>query len=91
MQGDKMNKIDELKAKKAKIEKMMAQIKVQQNRSERTADNHLKICLGGAVLNQLEKMPHTVAASILIGAEGGMQKQGLAREKFEALKTKFNL
>ena len=58
---------------------------------EKAAETHVKAAIGGAVLALLHesKCPAGFDAVILARADHGVQKQGLGREKFEALKARF--
>jgi hypothetical protein len=83
-----MSTIDELKAKKAKIEKQISQLQIQHSNAERKAETHVKAALGGAVLIALNDadIDRTFKQYLLDIADTGVQKSGLGREKFEALK-----
>ena len=84
-----MSKIEDLKAKKAQIEKRISQLQIQHSVAERKAETHVKAALGGAVLVVLNdpKVSHTFKKHLLDVADAGVQKSGLGREKFEELKT----
>lgn len=83
-----MSKIEDLKAKKAKIEKRISQLRIQHSAAERRAETHVKAALGGAVVIALNdaKVPNTFKKYLLDIADAGVQKSGLGRDKFEALK-----
>lgn len=83
-----MSKIEDLKAKKAQIEKRISQLQIQHSVAERKAETHVKAALGGAVLVVLNdpKVSHTFKKHLLDVADAGVQKSGLGRDKFEALK-----
>ena len=82
-----MGKIEDLKAKKAQIDKKISQLQTQYSNDERKADTHLKSALGGAVLTICRNKTLSLNfENILKIADGGVQKVGLGREKFEALK-----
>jgi hypothetical protein len=85
-----MGKIEDLKAQKARIEKQISQLRIRESNDERKADMHIKAALGGAVMIALNdtKVPHTFKKYLLDIADTGVQKSGLGREKFEALKTR---
>jgi hypothetical protein len=85
-----MSKIEDLKAKKAKIEKRISQLQIQHSAAERRAETHVKAALGGAVLVVLNdpKVSHTFKKHLLDIADTGVQKVGLGRDKFEALKIR---
>lgn len=87
-----MATLEQLEAKKAALQKRIAQTKARQSGLERKADTHLKAALGGAVLIALNnpQISHTLKAYLLNVAEGGVQKFGLARQNFENLKGKVN-
>lgn len=84
-----MSKIEDLKAKKAQIEKRISQLQIQHSAAERKAETHVKAALGGAVLVILNdpKVSHTFKKHLLDVADAGVQKAGLGRDKFEELKT----
>ena len=84
-----MSKIEDLKAKKAQIEKRISQLQIQHSAAERKAETHVKAALGGAVLVVLNdpKVSHTFKKHLLDVADAGVQKAGIGRDKFEALKT----
>jgi hypothetical protein len=84
-----MSKIEDLKAKKAKIEKRISQLQIQHSVAERKAETHVKAALGGAVLVVLNdpKVSHTFKKHLLDVADAGVQKSGFGRDKFEELKT----
>ena len=86
-----MSKIEDLKAKKAKIEKRISQLQIQHSAAERRAETHVKTALGGAVLVALKdpKVSATFKTYLLEIANSGVQTSGLGREKFEALRTKL--
>ncbi len=90
MEFQRMATIEQLKAKKAALEKRIAQTKARQSGLERRADTHLKAALGGAVLIALDnpQISHTLKAYLLNAAEGGVRKQGVARAHFEELKAR---
>lgn len=85
-----MSKIEDLKAKKAQIEKRISQLQIQHSVAERKAETHVKAALGGAVLVVLNdpKVSHTFKKHLLDIADAGVQKSGLGRDRFEALKVK---
>ena len=93
MEFQRMATLEQLEAKKAALEKRIAQTKARQSGLERRADTHLKAALGGAVLIALDnpKLPHTIKTYLIKVAEGGVQKQGLARVRFEELKARYTL
>jgi hypothetical protein len=86
-----MSTIDELRAKKAKIEKRISQLQIQHSNAERKAETHVKAALGGAVLIALNDpdIDHTFKRYLLDIADTGVQKSGLGREKFDTLKSRF--
>lgn len=83
-----MSKIEDLKAKKARIEKRISQLQIQHSAAERRAETHVKAALGGAVLGALKdpKVSATFKTYLLDMADTGIQKSGLGREKFESIK-----
>lgn len=85
-----MSKIDDLKAKKAQIEKRISHLQIQYSNAERKAETHVKAALGGAVLVALNDpdIDRIFKQYLLEVADAGVQKSGLGREKFEALKTR---
>jgi hypothetical protein len=85
-----MSKIEDLKAKKAKIEKRISQLQIQHSAAERRAETHVKAALGGAVLIALNDpdIDRIFKQYLLDIADTGVQKSGLGRDKFEALKTR---
>lgn len=60
-------------------------------KAERKADTHIKAAIGGAMIAFFdhENCPATIRHYILTKADQGVEKQGLGREKFEALKARF--
>lgn len=87
-----MSTVEELTARKAVLEKRIAKLKTLQNANQRRADLHLKASLGGAVLIALENPQFSRANKyyLLKTAENGMQKNGLARNRFNALVAKHS-
>lgn len=85
-----MPSLEQLKARKALLEARIAKTKAKQTSANRRADLHLKAALGGGVLLALAnpQLPHTYKAYLLRAAEGGVQKQGLARVRFDELKAR---
>jgi hypothetical protein len=85
-----MPTLEQLKARKALLEARITKTKVKQAMAHRRADLHLKAALGGGVLIALanSQLPHTFKAYLLKVADGGVQKQGLARVRFEELKAR---
>ena len=83
--------IEELEKRRAAVAKQISAAKKSLRNEERDADKHVKIALGGAVLAffDQENCPATIRHVILTKADQGVQKQGLGREKFEALKARF--
>ncbi len=83
--------IQELEKRRAEMAKKISAAKKSLRDEERDADKHVKIALGGAVLAFFgqENCPATIRHFILTKADQGIQKQGLGREKFEALKARF--
>ncbi len=86
-----MATLEQLKAKKATLEKRIAQAKSRQLGIERRAETHLKAALGGAVLIALDnpQIVNTFKLYMLNTADKGLQKSGLARQNFEKLKQKI--
>jgi len=87
-----MATLEQLKAKKAMLEKRIAHTKARQSGIERKADTHLKAALGGAVLIALKnpQIASTFKMYLLKAADNGVQKSGLARNIFESLKLKID-
>jgi hypothetical protein len=81
--------IEALEARRAKLAQSISQAKQNLHKGERKAEDHVKLALGGAVIALLETLPATPRHAILTKADQGVQKQGLGREKFEALKVRF--
>lgn len=83
--------IEALVEKQLSIAKAIAQAKKDLRGENRRAEDHVKLVLGAAVLAffEHENCPHTIRHFILTKADQGVQKQGLGREKFEALKARF--
>jgi hypothetical protein len=83
--------IEALVEKQLSIAKAIAQAKKDLRGEDRKAEDHVKLVLGGAVLSffEHENCPATIRHFILTKADQGVQKQGLGREKFEALKARF--
>ena len=86
-----LEKIQELEKKQLKIAKAISTAKRNLKGADKAADTHVKAAIGGAVLALFEKenLPNTIRGLILRGADLGIQKQGLGREKFESLKARF--
>ena len=85
------DKLDFLVIKKQKLEHQLAEAKQKFSTAERASDTHIKAAIGGAVLALFEAgtLSTTIRNTILKSADLGVQKQGLGREKFDALKLKF--
>lgn len=83
---DSRTKLEKLLDMKQRLEQALAFEKAKQLGVERKADAHIKAAIGGAVLGMTE-LPKTMRYAILAKADAGIQKEGLAREKFEALKA----
>lgn len=83
--------IEELEKRRAEMAKQISAAKKSLRKEDREADNHVKIALGGAALAFFaqENCPATIRHFLLTKADQGVQKQGLGREKFEALKARF--
>jgi hypothetical protein len=86
-----MTTLDQLKTRKALLEARIAKTKARENATQRRADLHLKAALGGSVLIALDnpKMPVPIKIYLLRQAESGLQKTGLARQRYENLKAKL--
>jgi DNA-binding transcriptional regulator YbjK len=81
-------KIEEaLRVKKAKIAKQISLLKTRGQVAERKADAHVKNAIGGAVLEIVRGKGELSVHSIFQKADGGVQPQGLGREKFNALRA----
>ncbi len=81
---------------KQKREALRRELLILENKGrglDRKADNHLKLALGASILANIEsgKISTQSAGVILRMAEQAIQKDGLAREKFEELKKKYPL
>jgi hypothetical protein len=88
---DSRTKLEKLLDMKQRLEQALAFEKSKQLGEGRKADAHLKAAIGGGVLAAFEndpKMSTALKVYLLGKAEAGVQKEGLAREKFEALKAK---
>jgi hypothetical protein len=83
---DSRTKLEKLLDLKKRLEGALAREKSKQLGEGRKADAHLKAAIGGAVLGMTD-IPKTIRYAILAKADAGIQKEGLAREKFEALKA----
>jgi hypothetical protein len=83
--------IQELETRRAKIAQAISQAKKSLHGQEKAAETHVKAAIGGAVLALLyeSKCPAGFESVIMARADFGVQKQGLGREKFEALKARF--
>jgi hypothetical protein len=83
--------IQELEKRRAEMVKKISAAKKSLHGQEKAAETHVKAAIGGAVLALLHesKCPAGFEAVILARADFGVQKQGLGREKFEALKARF--
>jgi hypothetical protein len=86
LKEDSRTKLEKLLDVKQRLERALAFEKAKQLGVERKADAHLKAAIGGAVLGMTD-IPKTIRYAILAKADAGIQKTGLAREKFEALKA----
>jgi hypothetical protein len=69
----------------------MALLKNREAVAERKADNHLKLALGGAALVALrnEQVARTFKHFLLTNAASGIEKEGLGRDRYDALLTAF--
>lgn len=83
---DSRTKLEKLLDLKKRLEGALAREKAKQLGEGRKADAHIKAAIGGAVLGMAD-LPKTIRYAILAKADAGIQKEGLAREKFEALKA----
>jgi len=81
--------IEELEKRKASLAKSISEAKKDLRGEKMKAENHVKVAIGGAVIALIDNLPATVRHAILTGADQGIQKQGLGREIFEALKARF--
>lgn len=84
-------KIQELEKRRAEMAKKISEAKKNLVKAERKADTHMKAAIGGAMIAFFdhENCPATIRHFILTKADQGIEKQGLGREKFEALKARF--
>ena len=87
---EKVERLELLKKKKEKLAKQIAVIQKAEEQRERKADAHLKIVLGAYYLKILEdnKSRPEMALNILNAIDSGVEKVGLARDRFEAIKAK---
>ena len=81
--------IEEMETRRAKIAQAISKAKKSLHGQEKAAETHVKAAIGGAVIGLLATLPATIRHAILTAADQGVQKQGLGREKFEALKVRF--
>lgn len=81
--------IQELEKRRAEMAKKISAAKKSLHGQEKAAETHVKAAIGGAVLALIDNLPATIRHAILAAADQGVQKQGLGREKFEALKKRF--
>lgn len=83
--------IEELEKRRAVMAQRISEAKKSLVKAERKADTHMKAAIGGAVIAffDQENCPATIRHYILAKADQGVEKQGLGREKFEALKVRF--
>ena len=79
-------KIDKLVARQQQITKVVVKAKLKLKDDERKADVHVKLVLGAALLKVLKTLPVEIQDQILTEMDSKIQKSGLGREKFEALK-----
>jgi hypothetical protein len=84
-------RIQELEKRRAEVAKQISEAKKSLVKAERKADTHMKAAIGGAMIAffDQENCPETIRHFILTKADQGIEKQGLGREKFEALKARF--
>lgn len=87
LKEDSRTKLEKLLDLKKRLEQALAREKAKQLGEGRKADAHIKAAIGGAVLGMTD-LPKTIRYAILAKADAGIQKEGLAREKFEVLKAK---
>lgn len=89
-ENEKRDKLEELTKRKEKLAKQIAAIKKAAEQSERKADAHLKIVLGAYYLKMIEsdKVTPESAINILSAIDSGVEKVGVARDRFEAIKAK---
>jgi hypothetical protein len=87
---EKAERLELLKKKKEKLAKQIAVIQKAKEQRERKADTHLKIVLGAYYLKYLEgeTVPPENALHTFEAINSGIEKVGLARDKFEAMKAK---
>ena len=83
--------LETIKRKKQALEKRAADLKKKQSKADGRATTHIKTAVGASVLARMndEGVPASVRAWILKISDSAVQKQGLGREKFEALKARF--
>ena len=83
--------LEQLKAKKAALEKRIAAAASKLKLDIRRADTHLKAALGGAVLIALANPNFSSVFKIYLlqTANQGVQKAGLARARFERLQAQY--
>lgn len=83
--------IEELEKKRAAMAKQISEAKKSLAKDEKKSETHVKAAIGGAVIAFFdhENCPATIRQYILAKADQGVEKQGLGREKFEALKARF--
>ena len=84
-----LTQIQELETRRAKIAQAISKAKKSLHGQEKAAETHVKAAIGGAVIALLATLPATIRHAILTAADQGVQKQGLGREMFEALKVRF--
>ena len=77
-------KLERLVEHKRRIERLMSQERAKLMGMDRRADAHIKAAIGGAVLGMAD-LPKTTRHAILMAANAGIQKAGLARERFNKL------
>ncbi len=81
--------IQELEKRRAAVAKQISTAKKSLREEKKSAELHMKAAIGGAVIALLATLPATIRHAILTAADQGIQKQGLGREMFEALKARF--
>lgn len=87
---DNEKKLKALVEKNERTKKQIHALKLRLDVSKRKSDNHLKLALGGSLLTHLEEKAISLESSdikaIFDYANLGLEKEGLARDRYNAIK-----
>jgi hypothetical protein len=85
---DNEKKLEALLEKNERTKKQIHALKLRLDLKKRKSDNHLKLALGGSLLTHLEQKAINLNGdikAIFDYAHEGLEKEGLARERYNAI------